>query len=146
MATLAVMAIGTVLSAGSALKQGANEERQADFQAKQLEREGNAEFAQGTREQHEQLRRGRINVSNARAAMAASGGTTTDPGAIGTLAELDADATYNGLAAMYGAKSRRKGRETQADSARMVGRDKRQASQIDALSTVISGAYKARTS
>jgi len=133
---IAATAVGGV----SAIEEGKAQNRAARFEARQLEREGKREFAKGTREQQEILRQGRIAESNMRAQMAGSGGVTTDPGATNTIGELNADVVYNGLAAMYDAKSKQQGRNYQASARRLEGSNAKTASRWKALSTVLQGA------
>lgn len=142
--TIAALVVGTVISASSSIRQGKQQNAAARLEADQLEKEGLRAYAQGTREQNEQLRQGRILASNMRAQMAGSGGTTDDPGATEMIAKVGRDAEYNALAAMYDAKSRHRGYGFQAKVSRWGGRNAKQAGRLKATGTVLSGysAYK----
>lgn len=134
-----LLVAGTVLGAGSAISQGNAQDKAARFEARQLEREAKRAFAQGTREQSEINRQGRVLESNTRAQMAGSGGVTDDAGATGTIGEGNAVMEYNALAAMYQAKSVAQGRRFQAKARRYEGKTSKAAGRTKALSTVISG-------
>lgn len=138
-AVIPLMIAGTVLSTVSTLKQGDAIDQAAKFEAKQLERNAKATFAEGTRAAAEHMRQGRIAESNSRAQMAGSGGVTDDPSAVQTLGESNANAQYNALAAMYSYKSAAQGQTTQAQARRLEGKNAKRASRLKALSTVISG-------
>ena len=104
----------------------------SEFQAK-------TQLATGTRRAGEAKREGDIVASDARAAMAAGGGSTTDPGAIQNLAKIKSEADYNALTALYEG-------QTGADISIYEGKTKKAASRTRALGTLLTGgasAYKA---
>ncbi|MCG7985066.1 MAG: hypothetical protein JAY90_20240 [Candidatus Thiodiazotropha lotti] len=119
-------------------------EKAAEFTAKQLERNAKARFAQGTRQAYEEQRQGRLMISNARAAMAGSGTSTTDAGATTQLANIKATADYNALSAVFGAKSEAQGIFEKAQAVRYEGKTKANAQRVKAVSTVLSDAMKIR--
>ena len=133
----------TVLGGAGQISQGRDANIAAEFEARQMERNARASFAEGTRASSEHLRQGRIAQSNMRAQMAGSGGVTDDPGATETLGETGRDAKYNALAAMYSYKARSQGQSFQAQARRLEGGIAERASRWKGLSTVLSGATKA---
>ena len=95
------------------------------FEAKQLDENARNRFAAGTRRAQNQRRRGAIMVGNAKAAQAASGGVTTDSGAIRQQAKIERE--YNALSAseLYQASREAGGMHAQAASKRYEGRTAR---------------------
>lgn len=127
-AAIPLILASTVISTSAAIEEGKAAERAAEFKAKTA-------MAVGSRKAYESKRSGDIVASDARAAMAASGGVTTDPGAIETLGKIKAEAEYGSLAAMYEG-------ETGANLAIAEGERAKKASRYKALSTVLSGGAK----
>ena len=146
-ALIPLLIASTVVSAAGQISAGNQAEEQAEFEARMRERNAKATYAEGTRASYEQYRRGKIVMSNQRAAMAASGGVTDDPAAIETLGETGRDAKYNALATMYTYSSKAQGQQYQADLRRLEGRNAKNASRWRSLSTVLQGAvnYKDAT-
>ncbi len=138
-AVIPLMIASTVISAVSAIQQGKFAKEAADYEAAQLDRQGDREFAAGTRESAEHARQGRIAASNARAQMAGGGGVTDDSQATEILGEIGANAKYNALAAIYSAKTRRQGMRSRASGRRVEGKMASRASRWKALGTVIGG-------
>jgi hypothetical protein len=138
--------VSTVLSAAQQAKQGKMQEEIAGRQASAREREGIARYAEGTRIAQEEIRQGRIMQSQARAAMASSGGVTTDPGAVVQLGNIGAEAEYNALAALYSGKSAKTAADEDAAMMRYGGSMARRQARASALSTVLQGATSAYSS
>ncbi len=95
--------------------------------------------AAGSRKAYEAGREGDIVQSNARAAMAAGGGSTTDAGATKILGDIGAQADYNALSALYES-------ETGANITQWEAKTKKNALDTNALTTLLSGGagmYKA---
>jgi hypothetical protein len=114
-----------------------------DYQAGKAEQEqliaaANAEYAQGTRKAREEARRSKQIASNARAAMAASGGVSTDPQATRQLAEIEQTGEFNALSALFDAESRAQGLRYKA---KLKGQETTQGA-IENLSTVMQSASK----
>lgn len=120
------MAASTVLSTKGSIDQGNAEKASAEFQAK-------TQLAAGTQKAYESRREADILASNARAAMAGSGGSASDAGAIEELSRIAQEGAYNSQSDIYKA-------ETNADITRYEGKLKKYASQQKALGTVLSGA------
>lgn len=106
----------------SQVTSGLAKKSQADFQASQLEANAKASKAKGTRDAEEERRRGDIILSNARAAMAGSGGVTTDAGAIETLAGIQNETDYNSLATLYEGDERATSLRTAASAKKYEGK------------------------
>ena len=126
---MSLVGAGTMLSAAGSLAEGKAADQSAKFKAK-------TQMATGTRKAAESKRAGDIVASNARAQMAAGGGSASDAGSIETLGKIKSEAEYNALADMYEAK-------TDASISRYEGKVAKKASRMKALSTVLSGGSKA---
>ncbi len=123
--TLSLIGASTALGVAGAVEEGKTAEQVAKFKAKTA-------MARGTRGAAEATRAGDIVESDARAAMAAGGGSASDAGAIETLGKIKAESEYNALSALY------EGRQ-EADLAIYEGKVKKKAARTRALSTAISG-------
>lgn len=137
--TTTLMIGSTLLGVYGKYKEGREAKKAADFEAGQLEEQASARLATGTRQAYETRRQGDIVSSDARAAMAAMGGTTTDAGAVEQLAALDTVTDYNVLATLYDARTESEGLRKQAEATRKSGRIKERAGKFAAASTLIQG-------
>lgn len=142
--TIKQQLMSTTLATLSQIMQARATERAAQYTAKQLERNAKARFARGTRQAYEERRQGRITLSNARTAMAGSGTSTTDAGAIRQLADIKTTADYNALSAVFGAKSEAQGLYEKAEAVRYEAKTKAYAKRAKAVSTVLSETMKIR--
>lgn len=136
--------MSTSMGAVSSFMRARYQRQAAEFTAKQLERNAKARYAQGTRQAYEEQRQGRIMLSNARAAMGASGGSTADAGAIQQLAGIKADTDYNAMSAIFGAESESQGLYEKAQAVRFEGKAKSLATKTRGISSVLSDAAKIR--
>lgn len=136
-----MMNIGTGLSTGGQFAGGIQANRSAKFSAQQAERNALAEIAASTTEATEQRRQGKAVQSDARAAMAASGSTTTDPGALETLGKIGQVSEYNALSALFGGENRAEALRTAARARRAEGRSAMTAGLIGGGATALSGKY-----
>lgn len=134
-------AASTVLSAGSQLAGGIAEDRAASYESKQLRRQANARYAQGTRDAYEASREGEIVESNAVAAMA-GGGASFDAGMAERVGEIREVSDYNALAALYDAETESRGIRAQARQVRKSGQRALASGVIRAGSTALDGASK----
>lgn len=119
---------------GGSLAAGDAAQKAAKFKAK-------TQKATGSRRAYEAGREGDIVASDARAAMAAGGGSTTDAGATKILGDIGAQADYNALSALYEG-------DTGADISIWEGKTQKSAAKTRALTTLLSGGagmYKAYT-
>jgi len=127
-AAIPLIVASTVISAKAAHEEGKAAEAAAEFKAK-------TQRAAGTRKAYEAKRSGDIVASQARAAMAAGGGSASDPGAIETLGKIKSEAEYGSLAAMYEG-------ETGAKISQYEGQIAKRQARMKTLSTVLSGGAK----
>lgn len=132
-----LMTISTALSVGTSLMQGAAASAAGKFEAKQLEQGAKARYAAGTREAQERRRQGEIVSSKARAVQAASGGVTTDPGAVEQLGGIESESEYGALAALYEASTESEGMKLQAKARRRAGKQAATATGMKALTTAL---------
>ncbi len=143
-ATTAFGVMGALDEGDQAEEVGLYKQAMAEYEAKQLESAGTAAYAEGTRDQQELLRQGKVIQSDATARMAASGGGV-DPE---ELAKLKTRTDYNALAALFEKKSEQQLYERQAGAKRIggavdvwQGEMQKKASRRKALSTAFSGAF-----
>lgn len=129
----------TVMSATSAYAEGSAEKKAADYEAEQLERAATAKIAEGSRQAYERRREGDIIESNARAAMAAGGGSTTDAGMVERLGDIGAQADYNVLSALFESEEEAQGIKEKAKVRRWEGRVAKRRGIAKALGTVMQG-------
>lgn len=134
-----MMVVSTALTAGGELAEGDAAVRASKYEAKQLEQQANARYAQGTREAYEAARAGDILESDAIAQMAAGGGGVDAE----HLAKIKAESDYNALAALYEGETEAAGIRQKAEAVKYGGKVKQKAARTRALSTVISGGSKA---
>ena len=134
------MAMATAMSAGGQIAGGIQANRSAKFSSEQMDRNALAELAMGSRDAAEIRRQGDVMQSDARAAMAAGGGTTTDAGAIGTLGKLKQVSDYNALSALFGAQTKASSLRDAAKAKRYEGKAAQVAGIIGAATTAL-GAY-----
>lgn len=141
---MAAITLGsTALQAGGQIAAGNNARKDANYQAGILQQDANAARATGTYQAYETRRQGRVAMSDARAAMAGSGGVTTDPGATDILGNISNTYGYNALMALYNANAKARGLDAASLAKRYEGKLAQRASRIKALGTAISGGTSA---
>lgn len=133
----------TGFNVATAISEGNAADKALRFKAKQIERNATAKRAQGTRQAQEGFRFGKKSQSDMQAIMAASGGSTTDAGAIEQKAELESVTDYNALTALFEAEEQAKGMDLAAKGARMEGKMAKKAGQRKAIGTIMEDAQKA---
>jgi hypothetical protein len=127
--------------------------RRMEFNAKQEEERGKAEYAKATRQAQIEERRGRILESDAAAAAAAGGGSASDAGAIRRVAGIGAETEYNVLSTMFEGETAKQGADTRASLLRTDAQRTRQEGSMTSstirsnartqgLSTVLAGGSK----
>lgn len=136
----------TALQAGGTLAQGRAQRKAGEYESAQHRQNADAAYAAGTREAHEERRKGRVAASDARAAMAGMGRTTDDPGAIHLLSRLGERTEYNALSALYEGERKQQGHQQAAHASKFESRMATREANIKALGTVISGGIRARNS
>lgn len=131
---------GTALSIGAPIIGGIQKNKMARLEAKQLEQSGTAALAQGTQQAQSVREQGDRFLSGARTAMAASGGTTTDPQALEDLGKISERVDYNVLAALFEGRSRQSGLQYQAKMTRYGGRMAKRMGWLKGGATALSAA------
>ncbi|MEW8111464.1 MAG: hypothetical protein AB2777_21175 [Candidatus Thiodiazotropha endolucinida] len=126
--------MSTSMQVASSLMQAQYHLQASKFTANQLKRNAKARFAQGTRQAYEEWRQGRIMISNARAAMGVSGGSTTDAGAVNQLAGIKAVTDFNARSAVFGGQSEAMGLREKAEATLLEGRAKALKASVSGLS------------
>lgn len=137
-----MMGGSTVLNVISSIEQGKNAYENAYKGAQELEATGDAALAAGTRAAYLSKKEGDKVLSDARAQMAASGGSASDAGAIDRLSKIKSKSEYNSLAALFEGKTARKGAYRQASRLREEGRQQLRAGRLGAVSSLLSGGSK----
>lgn len=125
---------GTALSAVSSIQAGNAQAAAANFQARQQEQAAKTERASSQREAIEDRRQGRLLMSRARAAGAASGGGIDFEG----MGAIMSEAERRALTSLWGGEERAKGRETDAAATRFEGQQQRKASRIEGFGTLLT--------
>lgn len=139
----AVMVAGAAVTAYGQYKQGEAAKNAADMTAEQARMNAKSSMAEGIRAAHEIHRQKRVAKSDARAAMAASGGVTDDISAIKTISDIDRIYNYNALAALFAAKTQADDQNYAAEMERYNGKQVRDASRLAMVGTMLSGASSA---
>lgn len=139
--TLAVIAMGagTAVSAFGTLAAGNAAKASADYDSRQLQAKGKEELAAARVEADREKRKKDLALSSLTNRSAGSGFSATDPTALQLGDEISEYGTLQEQMAMYGGESRRVGLDAQAAMRRKEGKIARQASQIKAISTILSG-------
>ncbi|MEW8287243.1 MAG: hypothetical protein AB2563_11120 [Candidatus Thiodiazotropha endolucinida] len=126
--------MSTSMQVASSLMQARYHLQASEFTADQLKRNAKARFALGTRQAYEERRQGRVMMSDARAAMAASGGSTTDAGAFNQLADIKTVTDFNARSAIFGGQSEVMGLREKAEATLLEGRAKALKASVSGLS------------
>lgn len=130
----------TALTAVSAYQSGRAADDAAQMEAQQLRDNAALAAQEGLRRAEETRRQKLVALSDARAAQASSGGTTTDAGALDQLGRLAGVFEYNALDEIYGSKIESMGLQNQANATRFSGKLAKRGGNVAALSTVLSNA------
>lgn len=138
MGATAVLA-GTMFSAGSKVYGGMQQAKAMDAAAGQLDIEGGQAVAQGIQGAEVARLRGKYVASNARALTAASGLTTTGTSAIANEGQIEGQAEYDALSAMYSGESKAQDLEFRAANMRSEAGAQRTAAWLSGISTIFSG-------
>lgn len=138
LATIATIA-GTVVSAAGTIAAGNAADKQAQYEAAQLDIRAKEEQAQAQQEAKQLREQKQRAQSTLTARSAASGFSATDPTALALNDELERYGTLQEQLAQYGGKSRRAGVEAQAASARLSGKAQKTASRYSAAGTILGG-------
>jgi hypothetical protein len=134
--------LGNIFLGLSSIFEADSYKKSADFEARQMEREAKAELAEGSIAAREEAERGRLLESKYKAAMAASGGVTTDAQSGVDLEEIQESAQENVLTALSNAERRSEKLKIQAEETRKSGRRKKRAALIRGFGRAGLGAYQ----
>lgn len=119
---------------------GKTAEANSRIEAAQEERAANASQAEGQREYIQETRRAKVAQSRARAVAASSGGRASDPTVQNMIGSIGAQGEYNALSALYSSDTDAELSRMAATNSRRMGRARRRAANMDATSTILSGA------
>lgn len=135
------LAVGsTLLSAKSSRDSAKAAQKAAKYEALQLDKLANQQEAAGGREAIEIRRQGEVLKSDAKVAMAGSGGVTDDVGAVKTLSDIHGVVNYNALAALFEAKQTAQQTRESAKVVRKGGRAAAAAGKAESNATLLRGA------
>lgn len=130
--------IGTAVSTVGQIQAGNAARRSANFQAAQMNQQAGQERATAQRAAIEQRRTARLAGSRATALAAASGGAT-DPTILNILGDIKTEGEYNALSALFTGEEKARGLEMGASARVVEGQTAKQASIINAGSTLSTG-------
>jgi len=137
---LAMQAAGTIFSAYSQQQGGKDQQRLANFQADQLDRNAGQSLAASQRNAFQERRQARLVSSRAQALAAASGAGATDPTVLNIQGDIAKQGEYNALTALYNGDVQAQDQRFAAQARRTSGAMEKSAADTQALSTVLSGA------
>lgn len=143
MATAAIAAapaIASIVSGGGKILGGITNFKGSRREADQMQRQGDAVLARGSRGAVAERRQGDIVEGDARAAVAAGGGAM-DEGSVENLAKIKSDTDYNSLAALYDAKAERRGIMAQRKETLRAGKRALVSGVAGGVSTLLDGAH-----
>jgi hypothetical protein len=143
----AVSAMGTIAGGNAAAEAGERQQEAYYYRAKQEEQAAQESRASAQRAALEKRREGRFLQSKLQARAAASGAGADDPTVLDLAAGIAQRSEYDALFDMYRGENRARGLEDQAKGSRMTGDaeriegiNRKKASRIQAIGTIIGGA------
>ena len=136
---LAASAAGTALNAYGKYRAGESAKDRKKFEAKQMEKKAHQALSVSQRKAQELDRQGRLQQSRALAIAASSGGGASDPTVMNLMAELSGETDYRKTVALYEGREEAASLRLGAEVAREEGDLAKNAGQIAALGTVLSG-------
>jgi len=131
----ALAAGGTILSTAGAIQQGNAANAAAEYNARQLEASAKTEKAAAQRQANEQTRQKELTLSRARTVAAASGGGQDVP----LMGQIEEDGQLRALTALWEGDEAAAGRNAQAASARLEGKQAKRAGVVRGLTTLGEG-------
>jgi hypothetical protein len=140
--------IGALISGVGALAEGAAAKNSADFEADQLRKKGDEEFASSQRDAAQSRKEAQLANSRAQALAAASGGGAGSdaPTILKIMSDTAAKGEYNAQTQMYGGLSRRAGMLDQAAGRRASGKASFLGGALGAAGSFAKAAYGASKS
>lgn len=136
---VAMVAGSTILSAVGSAQQGRAQQRAANYQAAQYEQQAGQERASAQRAAIEEHRKATLAQSRALAVSAASGAGASDPTVMNIMGDLGSEGEYRALSALYEGEERARGLQMGAQAKRYEGATAKQAGNMRAASTILSG-------
>lgn len=138
LATIASLA-GSVIGALGTMAAGKQAQATANYEAKQLERKGDEEFAAKQREA-EELRREKEHLLSRQQAVAGAGGFgALDDTVIDLAGDIYEGGAYREGISYYEGQEAKKGRQMQADARRMDGEQQKKGATLSAAGTILGG-------
>lgn len=144
-AAMALIAASGVLDAYSILRQGSQQQAWADYQAKQARADANAQYA-AARVQAEQIRKlARQQASTANAALAGSGVDLASSNALNINADIYRDSEQDAVTTLLSGKAQQQRGYADAQGYQIQGQQAKQASYINAPSSLLLAGGNAAT-
>lgn len=142
LATVAIIATvgSTLLSTYSAIQQGQEQKKEANYQAQMADIAAGQSRVAGQAGAAEERRRSAIVQSNAQAAAAASGGGASDPGAVGIISSIAGEGEYRAMQRAFSGEQEATNYENSAQLSRFEGKQAAQAGLIKGAGTLLGGA------
>lgn len=138
-ASAALGAIGTGISAVGTIAAGNQAKADANFNARQLEKQANEARAAGSREMLKERRQKEMAQSSLMARAAASSGDTTDTTVMNLAGGIEREGEVQALGAFARGENAARGYEDQAMASRAKGSAAKQASLFKTTSTILEG-------
>jgi hypothetical protein len=135
-----IMAATAVVGAVGQYQQGRAQDDVAKYEAEQMRANAERTLEDGRKRARETRRQKEIYLSNARAAQAGLGGTTTDAGALGDLGRIGGIFEYNAMEELYGANLDANAMGAQAHAREFEGRMAKRTGTVGAVTTLASAA------
>lgn len=131
--------VGSGLTAVGQIQAGQAADRNARYQAAQLEAKANEEQAAAYQKANEHKDRMELALSRHRALAAASGFLADDPSNLDITEDIASYGTLQSMMDIYGGKSRSAGLEAEAVGARVAGAAAKKGSYLNAGGTILGG-------
>ena len=136
---LPLMAVGTLVTAYSQIKQGSDQKKIADLQGEMMDRQANESQASAQRDAAEVLRQGDIALSRSKAVAAASGAGADDATVQDVENRIAARSEYNAMAKLYSGATEADTLRTQGQATRAMGKQARAQGILKAVGTIADG-------
>jgi hypothetical protein len=137
---MAIMAVASVVSTGSAIRQGEQQREWNNYQAEQTAADGNAERSAAVVEAERIRKLARKQAAETTAALSASGVSVGEGTALNINQELYADAEQDAITTIFSGKDRYARSISDASAYRTIGKQQASAAKINAGTTLLSAA------
>ncbi len=135
---VALMAAGSLLSAGGSNIGANSEAKELRSQAAQLDAQAGLERASSQRAAIDEKRQARLLASRGLAVAAASGGGADDPSVVNALAGIEGEGEYRALTALYNGDQTASGMEADAAAKRRGAKSVKTAGWMKAGGSILS--------